>query len=162
MQERCNSSALAMEWCLSCTNPVISYLVKFSWPNDTVWYTKSYSTLVQVMALCPLAPSHYLNRCRLSISIIQHFLRLMVVMHSHFLGDDELTHGGQVTHICVNKIKHHCSYNGLLPGRRQVIIWASAGILLIWSLGTNFSEILIEIHTFPFKKMYLKMLSGKW
>ena len=29
------------------------------------------------------------------------------------------------------------------------------------SLGTNFSEILNKIHTFPFKKMYLKISSGK-
>ena len=35
-------------------------------------------------------------------------------------------------------------------------------MLLIESLGTNFSEILIEIHIFSFKKMQLKMLSGKW
>ena len=28
--------------------------------------------------------------------------------------------------------------------------------------GTNFSEILIESHTFLFKKMYLEILSGKW
>ena len=37
------------------------------------------------------------------------------------------------------------SDNGLLPGRRQAIIWTNAGILLIRSLGTNFSEILMEI-----------------
>ena len=37
----------------------------------------------------------------------------------------------------------------------------NAGILLIGPLGTNFSEILIEIHTFSFKKMHLKMSSGK-
>ena len=36
------------------------------------------------------------------------------------------------------------------------------GILLIGPLGTHFSEISIEIHTFPFKKMHLKMSSGKW
>ena len=30
-------------------------------------------------------------------------------------------------------------------GRRQAIIWTNAGILSIESLGTNFSEILIEI-----------------
>ena len=29
-------------------------------------------------------------------------------------------------------------------------------------MWTNFSEILIEIHTFLLKKMHLKMLSGKW
>ena len=29
-------------------------------------------------------------------------------------------------------------------------------------LGTNFNNILIKIHTFSFKKIHLKMLSGKW
>ena len=36
--------------------------------------------------------------------------------------------------------------------RRQAIIWTSAEILLIGPSGTNFSEFLIEIHTFPFKE----------
>ena len=44
---------------------------------------------------------------------------------------------------------------------RQVIIWTNAGILLIGPLGTNFGEILIEINTFSFKQMRLKMSSGK-
>ena len=48
------------------------------------------------------------------------------------------------------------------PGRRQAIIWTNTGILLIQSLGTNFSEILSKIQTFSFKKMHLKMLSRKW
>ena len=38
----------------------------------------------------------------------------------------------------------------------------NAGILLIGTLGTNFSEILVEIHTFSFKNIHLKMSSGKW
>ena len=54
------------------------------------------------------------------------------------------------------------SDNGLSPGRRQVIIWTNAGLLLIQTLGTHFSEILGKIHTFSFKKLHLKMLSGKW
>ena len=29
-------------------------------------------------------------------------------------------------------------------------------------MGTNFTEILVEIHAFSFKKMHLKMSSGKW
>ena len=37
------------------------------------------------------------------------------------------------------------SDNGLSPGGRQAIIWTIAGKLLIGPLGTNFSEILIEI-----------------
>ena len=73
-----------------------------------------------------------------------------------------LTHWGRVTHICVGKLTIICSDYGLSPGRRQAIIWTNAGILLIWPLGTNFSEILIAIETFSFKKMHLKISSAKW
>ena len=52
-----------------------------------------------------------------------------------------LTHWGRVTHICVGNLTIIGSDNGLSPGRRQAIIWANAGILLIWPLGTNFYEI---------------------
>ena len=67
-----------------------------------------------------------------------------------------------MTHICVNKFTIIASDNGLSPGRRQAIIWNNAGILSIGLLGTNFSEIWIEILTFSFKKMRLKMSSVKW
>ena len=73
-----------------------------------------------------------------------------------------LTHWGRAKHICVGKLTIIGSDNGLSPGRRQAIIWTIAGILLIGPLGTNFSEILIEIHTFSFMKMHLKMSSAKW
>ena len=72
-----------------------------------------------------------------------------------------LTHWGRVTHICVSKLTTIGSDNGLSPSRRQAIIWTNTGILLIQTLGTNFSEILREIYTFSFKKMHLKMSSGK-
>ena len=81
---------------------------------------------------------------------------LVQVITSH------LTQCGRVTHICVNKLTIIGSDNGLSPGRRQAIIWTNAGILFIWTLGTNFSEILIAIHAFSFKKMHLKMSSVKW
>ena len=42
------------------------------------------------------------------------------------------------------------------------IIWNSAGILLIWTTGTNISEILSKIYIFSYKKMHLKMSSAKW
>ena len=42
------------------------------------------------------------------------------------------------------------------------IIYTNAGILLIGPLATNFSEILIEMYMFSFKKMHLKMSSGSW
>ena len=73
-----------------------------------------------------------------------------------------LTHWGRVTHICVSKLNIIGSDNGLSPGRRQAIIWTNAGILLIGPLGTSFHEISIDIPIFSFKKMHLKMLSGKW
>ena len=73
-----------------------------------------------------------------------------------------LTHWGRMTHICVSKLTIIGSDNGLSPGRHQAIIWTNAEILLIGTLGTNFNEILIEIHTVSFKEMRLKMSSGKW
>ena len=72
-----------------------------------------------------------------------------------------LTHWGRVTHICLGKLTTIGSDNGLSPERRQAIIWTNAGILLIGPLGTNFSEILIEIQTFSLKKIHLKMSSAK-
>ena len=73
-----------------------------------------------------------------------------------------LTHWGRVTHICVSKQTIIGSDNGLSPGRRRANIWTNAGILLIGPLGTNFSEISIEIFTFSFKKMGLNVSSAKW
>ena len=73
-----------------------------------------------------------------------------------------LTHWSRVTHICIGKLTIIGSDNGLSPERRQAIIWTNAGILLIGPLGTNFSEILIGIQIFSFKKMHLKILSAKW
>ena len=73
-----------------------------------------------------------------------------------------LTHWGWATHICVSKLTIIDSDNGLSPGRRQAIIWNHAGILSIGLLGTNFSEILIAILTFSFKKIRLKVSSAKW
>ena len=54
------------------------------------------------------------------------------------------THWGRVTHKCVGTLTSMGSDNGLSPGRRQTIIWANNGILLIGPLGTSFSEILLE------------------
>ena len=67
-----------------------------------------------------------------------------------------------MTHICVSKLTIIASDNGLPPLRRQAIIWTNAGMLLIGTLGTKFSEILSKIHTFSFKKMHLKTSSAKW
>ena len=73
-----------------------------------------------------------------------------------------LTHWGWVTHICVGNLTIIGSGNGLSPDRRQAITWSNVVILLIGPLGTNFSEMLIEIHIFfiqesPFENVVWKM-----
>ena len=62
-----------------------------------------------------------------------------------------------MTHICVNKLTIIGSDNGLSPDWRT-----NVGILLIGPLGINFNKIWFEIRTFSFKKIHLKMSSGKW
>ena len=59
-----------------------------------------------------------------------------------------------MTYIYVGNLTIIGSDNGLAP--------TSAGILLIRTLGTNFSEIFSEVHAFSFKRMHFKMSSAKW
>ena len=101
--------------------------------------------------------------------IIHFFCWIFSLIIGQFLPQDVnqsrpilLTQWSQVTLICINGITIIDSDNGLSPGQCQAIIWTNAGILLIGTLGTNFCEILSEIHTFSFKKMHLKMSSAKW
>ena len=68
----------------------------------------------------------------------------------------------RLTHICVGNLTIIGSDNGLAPTRDVNIISTNAGILLIGSLGTKFSEISIGIQTFIFKKLHLKTSSAKW
>ena len=69
-----------------------------------------------------------------------------------------LSHLRRVTHTWVGKLPIVGSDNGLSPSRRQ----ANARIKLFGPLGTHFSEILIAIDKFAFKKMLLKISSGTW
>ena len=57
----------------------------------------------------------------------------------------ELTHWDRVMHLGISKLTVIGSNNGLLPGRRQAIIWTNVGILSIGPLGKNFSENLVGI-----------------
>ena len=91
----------------------------------------------------------------------RHIHHLNHILHLASFRSLKLTHWGRVTHICVNKLTITGSDNGLSPDWRQAIIWTDAGILSIGPLGTKLSEILIAIHIFSFKKMHLKMSSGK-
>ena len=73
----------------------------------------------------------------------------------------DLTQWSRLTYKSVINLTTIGSYSGLSPGRGQAIIWTNAGMLLIGHLGINFSEILVEIHAFSFKKLYFE-LSSKW
>ena len=81
---------------------------------------------------------------------------------SHYIADSTHASLRWLIHICVSKSTIIVPDNGLSPGRRQAIIWTNAEIWLVRTLGTNFSEILSEIHIFSFKNMHLKMSSAKW
>ena len=72
-----------------------------------------------------------------------------------------LAHWSRVTHIWVGNPTIIGSDNGLSPGRRQAITWTNGVIMSIGPVGTNFSDILISIHTFSFEKMHLKRWSAK-
>ena len=54
-------------------------------PSDAIWQQRSMSTLVQVMACCLMAPSHYLNQCWLIISGVKwrssevNFIRILKI-----------------------------------------------------------------------------------
>ena len=74
----------------------------------------------------------------------------------------DLTHWGRVTYIYVSKLTISGSDNDFSPERRQAIIWNNAGTFLKGPLETNFSDFLIGIKIFSFKKMHLKMSSAKW
>ena len=97
---------------------------------------------------------HSLPQLCISISMSICF----IIIYKYLL----LNHWGRVTDICDSKLPIIGFDNGLSPGRRQAIIWTNAGILLIRTSGTNFSEILSEIHIFSFKKMHFKWSSGMW
>ena len=41
------------------------------WPSDAIWWNRSGSTLVQVMACCLMSPSLYLNQCWLLEKLVK-------------------------------------------------------------------------------------------
>ena len=68
------------------------------------------------------------------------------IIHTVSKGPSQLTHWGQMTHICIGKLIIIGSENGLSPGRPQAIIWTNAGILLIGLIEENtFENIVYEM-----------------
>ena len=81
-------------------------MINSVWPSDAIWLHRSESTLAQVMACCPTAPSHYLNQCWLIInenlwhspksnstaSAQVHLKYMISKLLPHLPGANELTH----------------------------------------------------------------------
>ena len=61
----------ATAWSLGFRQQTTSHELNSLWPSDAIWRQGSRSTLVQVMACCLTAPSHYLNQCWLVITKVQ-------------------------------------------------------------------------------------------
>ena len=113
---------------------------------DIIWYIEA--TMISVVV-------------RNAPSIMPAWSKKLFFCFRTYARVSQLTHWGRVTHRCVGKLISIGSDNGLSPDWRQDIIWTNAGISLIGPLGTNFSEILIKIHTLSLKKMHLKVSSAK-
>ena len=82
------------------------------WPSDGIWRQISKSTLVQIMACCLAAPSHYLNLCWL--------ISKDVLWHS----SDRNLRGNVLytaTHIYIYS-ETHLKFQPRLPGDNELII----------------------------------------
>ena len=127
-------------------------------------FTDDNWTLVQVMAWCRQATSHYLSQCwsrsmsPYGITRPQWVKILSIVIGK--MVSMLLTHC-QAMHICIRKLTIIGQGNGSSPGQWQAIIWTNAGILSIGILETYFTENISKIQTFWLKKMHLKT-SAKW
>ena len=149
VQERHTSIANTLELHLSCTNPWILHIQNQSHilQREVIWGS--------------LAVSPYHNLVLLQavwdpLCIYCWWWENMADGDCLVIWPGILTHWGQVMHICISNLTIIGSDNGLSPGRRQAIIWTNDGLLLIGTLGTNFSEILIEIQIFSFNKFIWK------
>ena len=114
----------------------------------THWRNTVYETILQLLVTF---------RTSILFPVHLHIYETSMPIDDCDLGRLVLIHWGRVTHICVDNLTIIGSDNGLSPGRRQAITWTNVGILLIGPMGTNFSEMLIEIHTFSFENVVWKM-----
>ena len=155
-QTRITAVKLKLIWLVITT--VASNMLMAGWTNRTIpWYDRLSAGYKNIFLN---GNSWFSNK----VYWILFLIVLINVMAWSRLSTKPLTHWSRVTHICVDDLTINGSDNGLAPGWRQAIIRTNAGILLIGPLaclGTNVSEISIEILTFSFKKMHLKMLSVK-
>ena len=107
---------------------------------------------MQTQDIMGLSSSRTCIKCHVMIAIrVNNIGNAYIKMHA--TGHSTRAVKGNYTKLYLN--------NGLSPGRSQAIIWTDAEILLIGPLGSNCTEIVIEIITLSFKKMRFKVSSVK-
>ena len=136
-------------------NNLLTFLISWQWHWWQIFLLKYYACGAEVGILQSIIDLYQYAKNIANSRHMSHIIRY------HNIPPVFLNHWGKVTYICVSKL-NIASNNGLSPGRRQAIIWTSAGILWIWPIGTIVSEMLIEMHPLSFKSMHLKMSSSKW
>ena len=67
------SWSVSMQWWWSYIDGLVlkGHYINSLWPSDAIWCHNTLSILVQVMAWCLIAPSHYLNQCWLIMSEVK-------------------------------------------------------------------------------------------
>ena len=164
-------------WCYIATNVCSRTSATTCGDLPDCWYTYILTRRWLIHSIDPWPPHDICYRNKLIICLRLPFFWMCVSVSvclspsdlSHFSLPLAVTHTHKHTISLLSPYIYLCTCvrimilaNGLSPGRCRAIIWTNAGILLIGTLGTNFSEIVITIEKFSFKKMHLNMYSGKW
>ena len=61
------SLLVVMTWCQAGDRPLLEPVINSLSPSDAIYWKRYWSTMVQIMAWCLMAPSHYLNQYWLEI-----------------------------------------------------------------------------------------------
>ena len=98
------------------------FCINSLWPGDAISWHRSGLTLVQVIACCLTAPSHYLNQCW---SIINEILGHL--QESGFIGNAKHVNPSISLKMRLLKTPAH------LPGANELIVWCTQ--LILWNAG---------------------------
>ena len=113
------------------------------WLSDAIWWHWSESTLVQVMAWCHQAPSHYLNQCRLLISKV-HWNSSQVNFTKKYL-----------SHIAITFVWKASKFHSNLPGADELSTYDTLQRLTIikdhkeWSKEITHALYIANFQMFP-------------